>query len=103
MCVGMPLLCSSMGFYHTETGDTSARQVWIQPDTLQIIHKSSTTPNETFFYPSASSSRAVISSPAEATILIFLGTLSLILQRLSRAGSVVLKQHPHRFYAQVRT
>lgn len=96
----MSSLCPFMGFYHTETAGSTARQAWIQPETLSIFHKSSTTPNEAFFYPSALSFRAVIVCPTEATVVLFLGIQSLLLQKLSQAGSQVLS-HPHRFYVQV--
>lgn len=96
----MSSLCPFVGFYYTEMRGSSPRQVWIEKETLSIFHRSSTTPNETFFYPSALSFRAVVVSPTDATVVLFLGIQSLLLQRLSQAGSQVLS-HPHRFYVQV--
>ena len=97
----MSQLCPFMGFYHAQVGGGSARQVWIQSETLSIFHRSSTTPTEAFFYPSALSFRAVVVCPQEAEIVLFLGIQSLLLQKLSQAGSQVLN-HPHRFYVQVK-
>lgn len=97
----MSRLCPFMGFYHVQVGGGSVRQVWIQSETLSIFHRSSTTPSEAFFYPSALSFRAVVVGPQEAEIVLFLGIQSLLLQKLSQAGSQVLS-HPHRFYVQVR-
>jgi hypothetical protein len=95
-------MCPFMGFYQAQTSASarSVRQVWIQPSTLSIFHRSSTTPTEGFFYPSALSFRAVVVCPQESEIVLFLGIQSFLLQKLSQAGAQVLN-HPHRFYVQV--
>lgn len=92
-----------MGLYQNQSvgRDRSAQQVWIQPATLSVFHRSSTTPTEGFFYPSALSFRAIVVCPQEAEIVLFLGMQSLLLQKLTEAGSQVLN-HPHRFYVQVK-
>ena len=95
-------MCPFMGFYQAQTPASArlVRQVWIQSPTLSIFHRSSSTPTEGFFYPSALSFRAVVVCPQEAEIVLFLGMQSFLLQKLSQAGSQVLN-HPHRFYVQV--
>lgn len=98
----MSQLCPFMGFYHTQTSTDLACQAWIQSETLSIFHRSSTSPSEAFFYPSALSFRAIVIHPVEAEIVLFLGAQSLLLQKLSQAGSQILC-HPHRFYVQVST
>ena len=96
----MSSLCPFLGFYHTKIDGDVASQVWIQPNTLSIFHRSSTTPAEPFFFPSALSFRLVAVSTSEVHSVLFLGIQSLLLQRLSLAGSQALLQ-PHRFYVQV--
>lgn len=96
-------VCPFMGLYQSQSvGRTrSVQQVWIQPATLSVFHRSSTTPTEAFYYPSALSFRAMVVCPQEAESVVFLGMQSLLLQKLSQAGSQVLN-HPHRFYVQVK-
>jgi hypothetical protein len=94
-------LCPFLGFFHAEidAADNTC-QAWIQPETMSIFHRSSTTPAEPFFFPSALSFRLIMVSPTEVNAVLFLGMQSLLLQRLSLAGSQALNQ-PHRFYVQV--
>ncbi|XP_057381407.1 protein ELYS-like isoform X2 [Daphnia carinata] len=94
-------VCPFLGFYQSQSvgRNRSVQQVWIQPATLSVFHRSSTTPAEAFFYPSALSFRAMVVCPQEAESVMFLGMQSLLLQKLSQAGSQVLN-HPHRFYVQ---
>lgn len=97
----MSHLCPFMGFYRAEVKGRVAHQVWIQPDSLSIFHRSATTPAEPFFYPSALSFRLAVTSPVESETVLFLGIQSLLLQNLAEAGSQVLNQ-PHRYYIQVK-
>ena len=98
----MANLCPFMGFYCVRVGNGSARQVWIQPETLSIFHRSSVSTAEQFFYPSALSFRMVTVSPFQTESILFLGIQSLLLHKLGKSGSSVLNQ-PHRHYIQVRT
>lgn len=93
-------LCPFVGFFCCQLSGDVPRQAWIQPDTLSVFHKSSTTPAEPFFYPSALSFRLVVVSPLETENLLFLGIQSLLIQRLSQAGSHALN-NPLRYYIQV--
>ena len=97
----MANLCPFMGFYHVRMGNEYARQVWIQPETLSIFHRSSVSTAEQFFYPSALSFRMVTVSPFQTESILFLGIQSLLLHKLGKSGSSVLSQ-PHRHYIQVR-
>ena len=96
----MANLCPFMGFYHVRVGNGSTRQVWIQPETLSIFHRSSVSAAEQFFYPSALSFRMVTVSPFQSESILFLGIQSLLLHKLGKSGSSVLSQ-PHRHYIQV--
>ena len=93
-------LCPFMGFYRAQVSSKLAHQVWIQPETISIFHRSSSTPSEPFFFPSALSFRLVVASPLEAVTVLFLGIQSLLLHNLAEGGSQVLSQ-PHRYYIQV--
>lgn len=93
-------VCPFVGFYRVDMQGSAIRQVWIEPDTLSIFHRSSITPNEAFFYPSALSFRAAAVSPFEADSILFLGLQSNLLHKLSQCGSQALNQ-PQRHYVQV--
>lgn len=93
-------VCPFVGFFRVRMQGQEARHVWIESDTLSIFHRSSITPNEAFFYPSALSFRAVVVSPLEVESILFLGLQSLLLHKLSQSGSQALNQ-PQRHYIHV--
>lgn len=96
-------LCPFLGFYRGELRGKASPQLWVQPDSWSIFHRSSVVnPAEAYFYPSALNFRVTLVTHLQAETIFFLGIQSLVVYKLTQAGSQAISQ-PHRFYIQVES